>query len=114
MDGASVRPKGGSLQRQAFPHSVGQSDLRTCAPARCAQDLVRALNYSTFRDFPEKQLLPLDSPHSSSSSPAAAGGDGGAPAAPPSRLNVWQVRHAMLVCQAVQEVNELRFVLCPK
>jgi hypothetical protein len=30
------------------------------------------------------------------------------------QLNPWQLRHATLVVQALKEVNELRFVLCPK
>ncbi|PSC74256.1 BSD domain containing [Micractinium conductrix] len=71
-------------------------------------EFVRTLNYSTFRDFPAEHLLPASEPGSEVSSSAAAAGG------PPYRLNPWQVRHATLVVQALKEVNELRFVLCPK
>lgn len=29
-------------------------------------------------------------------------------------LNPWQARHAVLVCTAVKQIDELRFMLCPK
>jgi hypothetical protein len=69
-------------------------------------------------------LLPAES-----SSSATGGDDGAATAAaavsatgssslgagsPAYQLNPWQLRHATLVVQALKEVNELRFVLCPK
>lgn len=59
-------------------------------------EYVRTLNYAAFRDFPADHLLPV--------------GDGSTHY----QLNAWQVRHATLVVQALKEVNELRFVLCPK
>lgn len=66
-------------------------------------EFIRSLNYNTFRDFSAgKDQGPTDAP--------ASGED--APDAP--SLNAWQVRHAMLVVRAVKEVNELRYVLCPR
>ncbi len=53
------------------------------------------------RDFPPEHLAPL--------SPGAAAGVAG-----DQQLNPWQAQHARLVCQVVKEVNELRFVLCPR
>ncbi|KAL4421629.1 hypothetical protein ABPG75_010920 [Micractinium tetrahymenae] len=75
-------------------------------------EFVHTLNYSAFRDFPAEHLLPAggEGGGSSSSSSTAAAVPGG----PAYRLNPWQVRHATLVVQALKEVNELRFVLCPK
>lgn len=51
------------------------------------------------RDFPKEQLLPLP-PESESENIFV--------------LNSWQLRHAKLVCHAVKEMGELRFMLCPK
>lgn len=65
-------------------------------------EFIRSLNYNTFRDFSSDGAGPTDAP--------ASGAD--APDAP--ALNPWQVRHAMLVVRVVQEVNELRYVLCPR
>lgn len=66
-------------------------------------EFIRSLNYNTFRDFSTGTTAgPTDAP--------ASGED--APDAP--NLNAWQVRHAMLVVRAVKEVNELRYVLCPR
>ncbi|KAL4549549.1 hypothetical protein Ndes2526B_g04557 [Nannochloris sp. 'desiccata'] len=66
-------------------------------------EFIRSLNYNTFRDFSAgKAAGPTEAP--------ASGED--APDAP--SLNAWQVRHAMLVVRAVKEVNELRYVLCPR
>lgn len=86
-----------------------------CCPASSAPPPLprhhRLLPYSTFRDFPAEHLLPADS-----SSPAAAGAASAADSSgsPAYRLNPWQIRHATLVVQALKEVNELRYVLCPK
>lgn len=79
-------------------------------------DFVRTLNYSSFREFQQDQLPPLNSSDSSRAAAAAAttaSGDGEA-AGEEHCLNPWQVRHAMLVVRAVKEVDELRFVLCPR
>jgi hypothetical protein len=78
-------------------------------------DFIRSLNYATMRDFPTDHLAPLNADAAS----AAAGEDGPgkdptAMAAAAQRLNPWQVRHATLVVEAVKEVNELRYVLCPR
>ncbi|KAL4450215.1 hypothetical protein ABPG77_010884 [Micractinium sp. CCAP 211/92] len=72
-------------------------------------EFVRTLNYSMFRDFPAEHLLSAGDEGSGGSGAAAA-----VPGGPAYRLNPWQVRHATLVVQALKEVNELRFVLCPK
>ena len=65
-------------------------------------EFIRSLNYNTFRDFSTDGAGPTDAPTSGAEAPDA-------PA-----LNPWQVRHAMLVVRAVHEVNELRYVLCPR
>lgn len=62
---------------------------------------------STFRDFPAEHLLPA-------SEGSATGGPDVASSSGAFELNAWQVRHATLVVLALKEVNELRFVLCPK
>jgi hypothetical protein len=63
---------------------------------------------SAFRDFPAEHLLPATDNSAAGAAAAAAA------AAAVYQLNPWQVRHATLVVQALKEVNELRFVLCPK
>ncbi|EFN60126.1 hypothetical protein CHLNCDRAFT_133492 [Chlorella variabilis] len=70
-------------------------------------EFVRTINYSTFRDFPAEHLLPA-------SEGSATGGPDVASSSGAFELNAWQVRHATLVVLALKEVNELRFVLCPK
>jgi hypothetical protein len=60
-------------------------------------DFIRSLNYNIFRDAADHG--------------ASAGGDS-AKVSP--ELNPWQVTHALLVVRAVAEVNELRYVLCPR
>ena len=80
---------------------------------------------SAFRDFPAEHLLLPPA----AASVADGSGDGGSNATastsgssgaatvtttPVYPLNPWQLRHATLVVQALKEVNELRFVLCPK
>ena len=56
-------------------------------------DYIRSLNYNAFKDAAEKNVI-----EDSESL----------------ELNKWQLRHAMLVVRVVQEINELRFVLCPR
>jgi hypothetical protein len=71
------------------------------------RDFIRSLNYSVFRDYPAP--------------PSPQGGEGGAgsPGAgetsvPPPPLNPWQARHASLVVRSVLEVDQLRYILCPR
>lgn len=54
------------------------------------------------RDFPSEHLVPLQQGQEL--------GEGAGPV----KLNPWQERHARLVCLTVKEVNELRYVLCPR
>lgn len=63
------------------------------------KDFVRSLTYSTFRDYPMEELDMSESPSTEREM---------------HYLLPWQERHAMLVVQSVKEINELRFVLCPK
>ena len=97
---------GGGGQPRA---ALAPADLAAYGLTPELQAYVRTLNYSTFRDYPTDQLVPL-----MSGAPAAQPAGAEAGAADAERLSAWQVRHATLLCQAVQEVNELRFVLCPK
>ena len=64
---------------------------------------MRSLTYSTFRDFPDAA--------GQTDSDSEAGERSAASASP---LTAWQAQHAMLVVRHVKEVNELRYVLCPK
>eukprot|EP00879_Flechtneria_rotunda_P012178 GHRR01012719.1.p2 GENE.GHRR01012719.1~~GHRR01012719.1.p2 ORF type:complete len:151 (+),score=74.90 GHRR01012719.1:179-631(+) len=59
------------------------------------QQFVRSLTYSTFSDYP---LDSLDLP----SNPAEQ------------QLGQWQEMHARLVLQQVPQLQDLRFVLCPR
>lgn len=63
------------------------------------KDVVRSLTYSTFRDYPVDEL---DTPQPVTTDREMH------------YLLPWQERHAMLIVQSVKEINELRFVLCPK
>lgn len=55
---------------------------------------VKQLDYSTFRDF-----------HQSAEESTGSA---------EKKLNKWQERHALLLIKNVKEIDELRFVLCPK
>jgi len=57
------------------------------------------LNYSLFREHPSAAVSAKGQSPEEDACPA---------------LNAWQVRHAMLVVRVVKEVNELRYVLCPR
>ena len=82
---------GRTLVRAPALHAAIRRRLRPARPA------------SLRRDFPESQLVVLNKIQSAAAGDAAA-----------HRLNPWQVEHAKLVVLAVKEVNELRFVLCPR
>ncbi|DBA74162.1 hypothetical protein WJX77_005562 [Trebouxia sp. C0004] len=75
------------------------SELRQYGITPEFKDFVRSLTYSTFRDYPMHELDMAES--------ASTDRD-------MHYLLPWQERHAMLVVQSVKEINELRFVLCPK
>eukprot|EP00884_Botryococcus_braunii_P008624 jgi/Botrbrau1/17763/Bobra.0127s0020.1 len=60
------------------------------------RDFVRSLTYSTFRDFPEEDIVHV------------------ALKEPGKYLTPWQERHCLLVVKTLKEINELRYVLCPK
>lgn len=77
------------------------------------RDFVRSLTYSTFRDFPLADAIP---PCRTSSASPSSGAEASTSSPSPDAkyLTPWQERHAMLVVLSVKEVNELRFVLCPK
>ncbi|GAB4822589.1 hypothetical protein N2152v2_009635 [Parachlorella kessleri] len=81
--------------------ALSQEELQYFGFTAEFQDFIRTLNYSTFRDFPSEHLSPLQ---------AGEPTDGAARQA----LNPWQAQHAKLVIQVAKEVNELRFVLCPR
>ncbi|KAI8110383.1 hypothetical protein M9435_002058 [Picochlorum sp. BPE23] len=59
---------------------------------------VKQLDFSAFRDYQQTRS------HDTTLSDAPN----------QSRLNAWQERHAMLLVRSVKEIDELRFVLCPK
>lgn len=75
------------------------SELRQYGITPEFKDFVRCLTYSTFRDYPVDELDTTQSPSTDRQM---------------HYLLPWQERHAMLIVQSVKEINELRFVLCPK
>ena len=95
------------LDKLAATHHQQQNQGKGPTPAELRQygitpefkDFVRSLTYSTFRDYPVDQLEVTQSAKSDREM---------------HYLLPWQERHAMLVVQSVKEINELRFVLCPK
>lgn len=89
------------ISTEAQKEEISQEELLAFGITPDYQDFVRSLNYSTFRDFPEEHLQPLDD-----------GGEGSGSGS--KSLSPWQARHATLVVQSVKEMNELRFVLCPR
>ncbi|KAI3429723.1 hypothetical protein D9Q98_010039 [Chlorella vulgaris] len=91
----------------ATQNALPQAELEAFGITPEFGEFVRTLNYSAFRDFPTERLLPA-------ADGGAAAGNTAAAVSPAYQLNPWQVRHATLVVQALKEVNELRFVLCPK
>lgn len=70
-------------------------------------EFIKTLNFADFSDFPQDQLVPLNS-----MGPLTSTNDKNATVM--EVLNAWQVRHASLVVKAAKEINELRFVLCPR
>lgn len=61
---------------------------------------LQSLTYSTFSDFPVHTLVP-DSEKGSGKRPSY-------------KLNPWQERHALLSLKQVEQLHNLRFVLCPR
>jgi len=57
-------------------------------------EAVKQLDYSAFRDFHQSAEQSTESEEK--------------------KLNKWQERHALLLVKNVKEIDELRFVLCPK
>lgn len=86
-------------QQQESGKGPSLSQLRQYGITPEFKDFVRSLTYSTFRDYPVDEL---DMSQSASTDREMH------------YLLPWQERHAMLVVQSVKEINELRFVLCPK
>lgn len=86
-------------QQQGKAQGPSLAELRQYGITPEFQDFVRSLTYSTFRDYPTAEV--------DTSSPVSTSRD-------MPYLLPWQERHAMLVVQSVNEINELRFVLCPK
>lgn len=86
-------------QQQGKEQGPSLSELRQYGITPEFKDFVRSLTYSTFRDYPTEELDMASSVSTNREMPY---------------LLPWQERHAMLVVQSVSEINELRFVLCPK
>lgn len=86
-------------EQQEQRNSPSLSELRQYGITPEFKDFVRSLTYSTFRDYPVEELDMAESVSTDREM---------------HYLLPWQERHAMLVVQSVKEINELRFVLCPK
>lgn len=86
-------------QQQEQGKAPSLSELRQYGITPEFKDFVTSLTYSTFRDYPMDELDMTES--------ASTDRD-------MHYLLPWQECHAMLVVQSVKEINELRFVLCPK
>ena len=95
----ALQPKGQSSQQ-----APSQQQLEAYAITPDFQAFVRSLTYSTFREFP--QTPGNNEPASCSTETSDTEST--------RYLTPWQEQHALLVVQAVKEINELRFVLCPK
>ena len=80
----------------AQEESVSAQELESYGITEHYVNKVSALHFSTFRDYPAESLLPLPED------------------ATVFVLNAWQLRHAQLICHAVKEMGDLRFMLCPK
>lgn len=70
------------------------------------------------RDFPHDKIPALNpdietDPAASETATSSSGVDSSSEGLE-AYLNPWQAHHAVLVCQSVKEMNELRFVLVPK
>ncbi|KAK9824342.1 hypothetical protein WJX72_009558 [[Myrmecia] bisecta] len=96
--------------RFAKPEEPGPSkaELEEYAITPEFREFIRSMTYSTFRGFPgqEVEQLPAEARPASSSEQQQQQQQ--------RYLTPWQEHHAMLVTQCVKEINELRFVLCPK
>ena len=98
---ASLQKRLESLQLQGSrqPQAPSEEELRAFAITPAFEGTVRGLTYSTFRDY----RLPVGSSPSSEGSTQQS-----------RYLTPWQEQHALLICRQVKEIDELRFVLCPK
>ena len=93
------RFEGLQLPNSRQPQAPSAEELQAYAITPEFDATVRGLTYSTFRDhrLPDGSSLPSEG------------------SAQQSRyLTPWQERHALLICRQVKEIDELRFVLCPK
>jgi len=100
---------GAGISKEAA-HLPSTSSLEAYGITSDLLSFIRTLSFATFSDFPIDQLAPLSS---TSQSTTATPIDSNA-ANVVEVLNSWQVRHASLVVKTAKEVNELRFVLCPR
>jgi hypothetical protein len=97
----------GISNEAAHPPSIASLEAYGITPDLL--NFIRTLSFATFSDFPSDQLAPLSSTSQSITTPIDSN-----TANVVEVLNSWQVRHASLVVKAAKEVNELRFVLCPR
>ena len=102
---AAERAKTKFFQLSPFKDSeqvaVSKRELEAFGITSSYKDFVRSLDYSTFRDFDEKQLEAQVGFVKSEDGTSC-------------RLNVWQERHAILALKVYGELDHLRYLLCPK
>lgn len=80
--------------------AVSQVELEAYGITDSYKDFVRSLDYSTFRDFNEQELQ---------TSVGFLKDEEGT-----LRLNPWQEQHAVLALKVFNELDHLRYLLCPK
>lgn len=99
-DEASSKAKEALLDLPNKIHSQNKHQLEAFGLNSNFKDFVRSLDYGTFRDYNEQEMDRnvgfIEDP------------DGNI------RLNDWQVEHAKLALSEFEELNHLRYLLCPK
>ena len=103
-----LRLTGAQQQQQAAP---SDAQLAAYGITPEFQAFVRGLNYASFRDSPGGEQPSTSTSGASSSAEQQQQQQQQQDAR---YLTPWQEQHALLICRQVKEVDELRFVLCPK
>ncbi|KAF5831082.1 hypothetical protein DUNSADRAFT_13638 [Dunaliella salina] len=90
--------------QKAAGAAAGAEELARYAITDELCEFVSGLTYSTFSDM---DMDALARSNKARAAPSDNNEDG-------TRLNPWQERHAMLVLSKVEQLQHLRFALCPK
>lgn len=96
--GSAMKGREGSIAHRVAREDM-QREMEEYGITDEYMESVKQLDYSSFRDF-----------HESDESSIQNNGK----QVDDTKLNRWQERHALLLVKNVKEIDELRFVLCPK